>query len=122
MEWNIGIKLMLLLDQTVPSCALFLSLFYWGAVYSGTADAGNIMKHGINVLVMVTTFLLSQTPVVSYHFQAMILYVTVYVAFMWIFAATTDIWPYEVLDLAESSSVVYYAIVPVLSVVCFYFW
>lgn len=122
MEWGAGLKLMLLMDQTVPLCSLGLSIFYWTAVFSGVTDAGNNMKHGGNVVVMLATFLLARTPFVSYHIQVSMLYSTVYCVFMWVYAASTDVWAYSLLSTETSSSIIYYAIIPTLFTACFYFW
>eukprot|EP00873_Tetraselmis_striata_P006106 jgi/Tetstr1/426370/TSEL_016682.t1 len=120
--WNFGIKAMLLLDQTIPTCSLFLAVFYWSVLYSGNNDAANVMKHGISAAAMMCTFLLSQTPYVSYHFQAPVLLVTVYCVFMWIYAAATDSWSYEALNTSAELSGVYYIVVPTLLLLCFYAW
>lgn len=123
--WNFGLKLMLVLEQTVPTSALFLTLFYWAALYDPETEdvsGSNLMKHGINVVVMLCSFFLSNIPFISYHIQFTVLFLTAYCVFMWIYAEATGVWSYSVMDYSESTSLLYYVLVPILLVICFYIW
>ena len=115
-------KLFVILDQTVPTIALFLSLFYWAVLRDGDMDLDNFMRHGINVFWMFVNVCISRIPFVSYHLIAPILIVGIYCFFMWIYHALSNVWTYEALAPEDAFSVVYYVAVPVLLVVCFYIW
>ena len=115
-------KLLVVLDQTIPTNALFLTLFYWAVLRTGEKDLDNFMRHGINVFWMFVNVCISRIPFVSYHLIAPIFIAGLYCFFMWIYHAFSHLWPYEALAPEDAFCLIYYVAVPVLLVVCFYVW
>lgn len=56
--------------QTISAASLFLAIFYWAVIYDGNhVEFDNVMRHGLNVVVLFGDLFLSRIPVVSYHYE-----------------------------------------------------
>jgi hypothetical protein len=70
------------------------------------------IEHGASAALLLADLLLSRTPIVSYHCQAPLLFVTAYAAFMWAWAGATGEWLYEI-RWDEGADLVGYAVLAV---------
>lgn len=123
-EWNFGLKLLLVIEQVSPSYAMLITVFYWAVLSTGDEEADNIMRHGGNLVVLLVNSMAGDVPFISYHIQFGILFGTLYLIFMWIYHAISGIWVYSALAIEEEDlgSLVYYAVLPILFILCFYVW
>jgi len=114
----------LLTSQTVATATVFLSFFYWTFLFSPSApiEIDNLLKHGVNNVVLLLEVFLCRTPFISYHFQAVLLYGTVYTVFMWIYHGASSKWVYWVLDWSKPTATVLYLLNPFFLVTAFLFW
>ncbi len=107
--------------------AVFLSVFYWAALYAADARArgggppypDSILKHGATAAWAVVDTLLSRTPGASPHFPALAGWAGAYLIFMWAWKAGTGRWVYAVLDWSHGPAVIgVYAALPALLAAC----
>jgi hypothetical protein len=95
--WPLAHKAHLLLYVTAAVSSLTAAAFYWLAIYRRGArvrwDAP--IEHGGSAALLLADLLLSRSPIVSYHFQAPLLFVSAYTVFMWAWAGVTGEWLYE---------------------------
>ena len=70
-EWGVLEKSFVLILVTACSNGLFLTAFYWLVLYDSDEDLelDNPLRHGGNVVIMLTDVMISRFPVVSYHLQ-----------------------------------------------------
>ncbi|KAK9863686.1 hypothetical protein WJX84_006530 [Apatococcus fuscideae] len=102
---------------------LFLSVFFWLLIYKkGPVAYDNALKHGVNNLVILGDILISRVQFISYHFQVVLWYGTVYLIFMWIYHDASSHWVYDVLDWTKPWAVPLYLPLPLLLFAAFMFW
>ena len=120
----------LVLTAVVTPASIFLSAFFWGVLYPHIAAGGGgappthmILEHGGNVALLLTDAVISRVPVVSYHFQGMIVYGSIYVIFMWIWhGARGGDWIYQTFDWHRPHAAAAYAVLPFLLAAAFGVW
>ena len=125
LEWNFGLKIFLLLEQTSPTCSMLLTLFYWSVLYDpADLDADNVLRHGGNVAVLLVNSFASQAPFVSYHVIATMIVAVTYTLFQWAYFGISGNWVYQSLGINTESmgAMLYYAALPVLFTISFYLW
>lgn len=73
-------KLFVITLTLASACGAFLTLFYWGVIYTrgSSVRVDNAMRHGGNVVVFVGEYLLSRTPVVGRWFHFALIYASMY--------------------------------------------
>lgn len=122
--WPLLAKVHLLSTEVACASELFLTAFYWALLHSGSEDdlATNLMVHGINNVFMLADVALSHLPFVSYHFQAVLLYGTAYLTFMWIRFGVSGEWTYSTLDWSKSASLAFYLLLPCLLALAFFLY
>lgn len=123
-KWGIASVTYLFMTEITASSTLFLSFFYWTFLFSPKAplQIDNLLKHGVNNVVLLLEALLCRTPFVSYHYQAVLLYGTVYTLFMWIYHAASLHWVYWVLDWSKPTAIGLYLLNPIFLCAAFFFW
>ncbi|KAF6262251.1 hypothetical protein COO60DRAFT_1497111 [Scenedesmus sp. NREL 46B-D3] len=125
-KWDCLSCLHCIIMEVATTAAFFVSFWYWvGVVVIGgssfTVNGGTMMAHAGNVVVALLQVLLTRLPIVSYHFQALLWYATVYCIFLWIFGAATGIWRYGLnFQLPRAAGV--FIIIPVITFAMFLLW
>lgn len=74
------------------------------------------------MLILGADLAFSRTPIVTYHFHAVILWATLYCIFMWSFWGAQHQWVYKVLDWRSSSAPTYYVAIPLLLALAHFIW
>ena len=85
-------------------------------------EVDNVLKHGANVIVILLDVLLCRTPFITYHFQACLLYGTLYTLFMWSYHAASLHWVYYILDWTKPEALLLYALNPLFLFASFAAW
>lgn len=110
--------------QTATSAAFCVSLWYWVGLVAvaktlfDKRDASTYQAHAGNTLVALLQVVLTRLPFVSYHFQLLLWWGSLYLIFLWIFGASSGIWRYG-LNVQWSRSA---GAVVLLPVICFVTW
>ncbi|KAK9818034.1 hypothetical protein WJX72_006010 [[Myrmecia] bisecta] len=122
-KWTILDKAYCFVAETNVAATLFLSGFYWAFLYKGGPVAvDNVLKHGTNNIFTLLDVCMSRLPFVSYHYQVLLWYGTLYISFMWIYFGDSERWVYDVLDWNKSSSLVLYLLLPIFIFAAFLIW
>ncbi|KAI8472734.1 MAG: hypothetical protein J3K34DRAFT_519450 [Monoraphidium minutum] len=113
-----------LVMQTATSAAFCVAVWFWVGLVGvageavDTSDASTLMAHAGNVGIALLQVLLTRLPFVSYHFQLLLLWGTLYLIFLWIFGASSGIWRYG-LNIQSGRAAGAVALLPA---VCFLTW
>ncbi|EIE23835.1 hypothetical protein COCSUDRAFT_62367 [Coccomyxa subellipsoidea C-169] len=122
-RWSVVLKLYCLVSETNAAATLFLSAFFWGFVAKKSDIAiDNLLKHGINNGFILMDVLFSRVPFVSYHYQVLLIYGTVYLVFMFIYYGASTEWVYVVLDWDKPASLGLYVFLPFALFISFVIW
>ena len=120
----------LVLTAVVTPASIFLSAFFWVALYPHIAATSGgapppthmVLEHGGNVALLLADAVISRVPVVSYHFQGVIVYGSIYVIFMWIWHGVREDWIYQTFDWHRPLAAAAYAVLPFLLAAAFALW
>lgn len=112
--------------ELATTAAFFVSFWFWVGIVSLARSAfsvngGTMMAHVGNVVVALLQVVLTRLPMVSYHFQVVLWYATVYSLFLWVFGGATDIWRYG-LDFQQARPAGVFIILPAVLFVMFLLW
>mmetsp|Transcript_3462 Transcript_3462/g.10065 ORF Transcript_3462/g.10065 Transcript_3462/m.10065 type:complete len:329 (-) Transcript_3462:574-1560(-) len=123
-QWTCMEAVYLLLAATSATSSLLVPVIYWAALSDGSStNISNLMKHGLNNVMVLGEVLLSRIPFVSYHFQVSLIYGTLYLIFMWaIWLPVENYWVYDVFDWSSWRSLGYYALLPIALCIAFLVW
>ncbi|KAI3424196.1 hypothetical protein D9Q98_009552 [Chlorella vulgaris] len=123
-SWSLLAKVHLLSVEVAYPAELFLTVFYWAALaeYSSSPLGSTLMVHGINNVFMLADVVLSGIPFVSYHFQLLLLYGTVYLVFVWIYFGASGVWVYSILDWSRSRNFFVYLVLPGMLAIAFWLY
>lgn len=123
-KWTAVEAFYLLVFETSAASALFLTVFYWVALAGdGGVSADNLLKHGVNNVMILLDVMLSRVPFLSYHFHVALIYGTVYLIFMWaVWLPVENYWVYSVFDWSRWRSLGAYAVLPVALFVSWLVW
>ncbi|BDA46508.1 hypothetical protein COCOBI_08-6020 [Coccomyxa sp. Obi] len=122
-RWSVVLKLYCLISECNAASTLFLSAFFWGFVARQEDVAiDNLLKHGVNNFFILLDVVFSRVPFVSYHYQVILIYGTVYLVFMFIYHGASTEWVYSVLDWDKPSSLGLYVFLPLALFIAFVIW
>uniref|UniRef100_A0A383VS86 Uncharacterized protein n=1 Tax=Tetradesmus obliquus TaxID=3088 RepID=A0A383VS86_TETOB len=112
--------------ELATTAAFFVSFWFWVGIVSLARSAfsvngGTMMAHVGNVVVALLQVVLTRLPMVSYHFQVVLWYATVYSLFLWVFGGATDIWRYG-LEIQQARPAGVFIILPAVLFVMFLLW
>lgn len=112
--------------EVATTAAFFVSFWYWVGIVaiaqSGFAvNGGTLMAHAGNVVVALLQVVLTRLPIVSYHFQVVLWYASLYSLFLWIYGGATDIWRYS-LDFQQPRPAGVFVILPIITFIMFLLW
>jgi hypothetical protein len=125
-RWDFWSVAHLLLMQTAATAGLFITVYFWLGITLVTktklsAGIVNYFEHGGNCVLLLLEVLLTRIPFVSYHFQIMLWFATLYCIFLWLYGELAGTWRYS-LDWHHPEAVGAYALLAVLAVIIFFIW
>eukprot|EP00775_Hariotina_reticulata_P006066 gene6066-6304_t len=115
-----------ILMEVATTAAFFVAFWYWVGVVAiagrgFSPTGGTLMAHAGNAFIALLEVVLTRLPMVSYHFQVLLWYATLYLIFLWAFGGATEIWRYG-LDWQQSKPAGAFCIIPVITFIMFALW
>ncbi|EFJ43458.1 hypothetical protein VOLCADRAFT_96308 [Volvox carteri f. nagariensis] len=99
-EWDLLSTAHCLAMEVAVVSALFLTIFFWVGLVAISREIpydtpSNYMRHAGNSGLALAQVVLTRLPIVSYHFTAVLMYLTSYAVFLWIYGEVAGIWRYR---------------------------
>ncbi len=114
--------------EVATTAAFFVTAGYWLGIValaqgggSRATSTSSILAHAANSGVAFAQIALTRLPMVSVHFQVLLLYASAYISFLWLYGAASGTWRYGLM-LQRARPAAVYILMPLVAALVFGVW